>query len=89
MTRSEATLYLSTVLTTLAEMNRHEAPEGHLYMALQHAGCTLDDFYGIKHIMCETEPPLATAEPGPQLRLTAEGLALAAKINAALSKKEA
>ena len=83
MTRNEANLYLATVLTTLAEMPRHEAPEGHLYMALQHAGCNLEDFYGVKSIL--VDGGLVTAEMGPQLKLTAKGKELADDINAKLA----
>lgn len=64
------------VLVALAEMPRGEAPEGHLYAALMHGGCTLETFNGLRDVL--VDQGLAKRGPMHLLQITEKGRQLVA-----------
>jgi hypothetical protein len=85
MEKKLAMAVIGATIETLAEVPEGLAPEGHLYMAMQHLGIDLDGYQRLVGVMVGSG--LVEKVPGPQLRITTKGRELADKMTKIRAEK--
>ncbi len=86
MTKKLALVAIAAIIETLSEVPEGEAPEGVIYIAMQHLGIDLEDYYRLVGVM--TDSGLVDRISGPQLRITTKGRDTVAKMAAERKAKE-